>query len=244
MNCFGSFPRDDIHVTIVMTRFMEPWDRISEFVTLAKAKMCQTTGNLFKKQNVKWDVIVYNRGIDNCPTEYNERFPQVTVIKSKNVGRETYVVHHYIASHYNDLPDIVFFLPAHWWGSLRESYVNQIFRDIYNKPFCPKSSPVPWKTEQHFTLDNWAGSPVNQEGVQNQTYSLAKIRPFGKWFNSRIPVPYKGAITFAGTFSCHRKNIMRYSREQYRDWLAEIEEGGPNAEIGHFWERSFYSLFS
>jgi hypothetical protein len=217
---------------------MEPWEKIAEFVDIANEQ-------LGKYKHVSWDIIVYNRGVADYESCVElAKHAHVTIVTSRNVGRETYVVHHYITEHYNNLPEVVFFLPAHWWGPLRKHYVQQIFKNMFSHHFCPKPSPVPWKTERFFTLDAWGGSPVNSEGVASQKYKLASIRPFGDWFAARIPVKYKNKITFAGTFSCHRKQILKYPLEMYQIWLAEIKHCGPNGEICHFWERSFYSLLS
>jgi len=83
----------------------------------------------------------------------------------------------------------------------------------------------------------------NAENVKQMVFTKAKLRPFGVWFETQLTVPYKLA-SLHGIFLVIQKCILYHSRDTYRRWLEEITEDGPNPELAHYWERSWYSVFS
>lgn len=222
-----------------MARYTEPWDRILQFaLQIIPQKI---------RPDVKWDVKVYDRGPDG--THWEDAYPHsapppcMTILRDKNVGREAYPILNFMFQNYDNLPDITVFIPAHWWSDMRLSYLYYIFNGMYDS-YQPVPQPWSWEVEKKFTIDYWGGSAVNSENVKTQPFTKARIRPYGEWYNARIPIPWSGYITLTGTFSCHRHAIHRYSKEMYAEWVKEIEEDGPNSEVAHYWERSYYTMFA
>lgn len=215
-----------------MARFMEPWDRVLAFDSVIRNNL---------RQAATWEVIVYNRGPDQTvPLLPSDNW---RIVPDENIGRDVYVILHHIHDHYENLPDIFVSVPGHWWSPHRLDSLNYVFLMMF-QGFAPVPGYCDWNRERHFTLEQWGGSAVNQEGVAKQRYTLSSIRPYGEWYQRRIPVPFKNYVTLCCVFSCPSANILRYSREQWKDWMEEMKAHGVNSELGHFWERTFYSLLS
>lgn len=217
---------------IVIIHFSEPWDLVWELY-----QMCQ---HHLRGNDI--DFIVYHRGGDKYA--WNDGIPQnVKIIPLENVGRESYVIHYHICQHYDHLPDRLIFIPANW--RTRTYGVSQVLQQVHGNEFLPRPAYVPWSSEQFFQLDKWLGlSDINRAEVEKQEYTVASIRPYGKWYVERIPVPYKDWLVLNGVISVPRNNILRYPLPLYQNWLAELKDSGVNPEIGHYWERTWYSLFS
>lgn len=212
---------------------MEPWEKVLEFHDVIQRHL---------RFRADWRLFIYHRGLDTV----SDLPENVVLIECPNVGREIYPVFQHMISFYSNLPDIVVFVPGHWWSPQRLDYLGYIFAYMH-QGYMPVPGFCDWQREKEFQIDEWGGSAVNKEGVSKQTFTHAKIRPFGKWFDARVAsigVPWKNYVTLCSTFACHRDKILRYSLHQLKDWLQEIEDGGANGEIGHYWERSFYSVFS
>jgi hypothetical protein len=228
------------HITFVVTRFLEPWEKVWELVNDWFAAAV--------RQGWTWNVKIYDRSPEGHG--WGGDIPKhVEVSRSINVGREIYPVLHFVHENYDSLPDVLVAVPAHWWNSFRFSLLRDVLTNMYDG-FAPKyPTYIDWNSERLFTIDAWGGSPVNSSEVQAQPFTHARIRPYGAWYEARIrqggqPVPFKNRLTLSGTIAIHKEAVLRYSKEQYSDWVKELEDDGPNPEIGHYWERSWYSMYS
>lgn len=229
--------------TVVVTRFTEPWHKVWTIYNAFAARLDGT----------QWRMIVYNRrqeDADSWEWEPCDKPDNVDVQHMQNVGREAYVVLNHIYEHYDDLiemeTDVTAFIPANWDSHfLRTNAINSIL--TMKKHFLPYPEHVPWSTEKDFVLDAWSGANCaggNYEEVIKQPYTPAKLRPYGRWYKERIPVQYTDLAVITGTFSAINENVLRYKKEQYKSWMDEIAADGVNSELAHFWERTWYSLFS
>jgi hypothetical protein len=217
---------------VVITRFIEPWEYVWEIYAMCERAL----------QGHEYDFIVYHRG-GEAQAWTAQTPPNVQIIPLENVGRESFVVHHHICKHYHQLPDRIIFIPANWRS--REFGVKHVLYNIHPNGFFPPPAYVPWSSEQFFQLDKWHGlTEVNRSEVLKQEYTNASIRPYGQWYKARIPVPYKDLLVLNGVISIPQQSILRYPLAMYEGWLAELQQSGPNPEIGHYWERTWYSLFS
>jgi hypothetical protein len=219
---------------VVVVRFTEPWEKIWELHGLLAGAFTRVT----------WKMLVYNRRQEDMPLA--STVPANTeVMYLRNVGREAYAIHHFLYTNYDQLPDYFIVIPGAWWPpSIRLDALHMILRYHGAEHFLPYPARVPWDTEQHFQVEKWLGNTdINREEVKKQPFTLASIRPFGAWYKARIPVPYTNLVSLCGIFAVWKDKITRYPREMYDSWMKELEEGGPNPEVGHYWERTWYSLF-
>lgn len=220
-------------IQAVVTHFSEPWELVWQLHDVLR--------HYLEKHDI--EMIIYHKGGDEYA--WNDDVPENTkVVSLENVGREAFVVHYHIYHYYDNLPDMLMFIPANWKGGMRMNALSQMLQHADQQIFLPLPAVVKWETEQYFTIDKWHGlTDINRAEVQKQTFTLSSIRPFGAWFQKRIPVAYKDLLVLNGTFSIPRGNILRYPRTLFEDWLNELKESGPNPEIGHYWERTWYALF-
>lgn len=219
-------------IHVVVTHFSEPWDLVWHLYEWCEQRL--------RDHDIEF--IVYHRGGDKYAWKEDVP-PRVQIEPLQNVGRESYVVHHHICKNYSHMPDRCIFIPANL--RTRASSVDQVLTNISGREFLPHPIHVPWSSEQFFQLNQWHGlSLVNREEVVKQEFTIASIRPFGRWYEARIPVPYKNKVVLNGVISIPKANILKYPLSLYEGWLKELHEGGVNPEIGHYWERTWYSLFS
>lgn len=224
---------------VVVCRFVEPWEMVWSLHDLLNK-------SFITKGNISWTMLVYDRS--GLPYDGGEAPSNVVITPCQNIGREAYVVLHYLHSHYHSLSDFTFFIPANWMTHRRLA-VQSLCMQHGSDDFCPKDRliPMPWNGVESFVMDEWFGLDKrgpNTACVKQQAYTKAKDRPFGVWYKKNIPVPWKDALVWNGIFSVSRSAVHRYTQTQYASWLEEISQDGPNAELAHYWERAWYSMFA
>lgn len=233
---------------VVVTRFLEPWADVRELASRVAGATSGAAG---------FRMLVFNRGGDGPDAAGDTAEAvlggdeRVTVVASENVGREAYVILKYICDTYDRLPERVVFCPASWQSTKmkRDALVTVLegVRRAAASDFCP-TAYRPWHGICDSRVDGWHGTSIdNAPAVKEQPFHRSAIRPYGDWFVRRIQVPtgcqWKNKLTHFGIFLVTRDRLLQYSREQYAEWLAEIASGGPNSELGHFWEYSWAALF-
>ena len=146
---------------------------------------------------------------------------------------------------YDNLSDFTVFVMASWCiMDQKKGILYNILQNICTVPCITFTFAIPFKEIYGFVINEWNGAcQDNVELVKSMVFTQSKIRPFGAWFEKTINVPYVHASLF-GIFSVWKPRIMRHSRETYKKWLDEICENGANPEIGHYWERSWLSVFT
>lgn len=230
--------------TVVITRFIEPWHKVWSIYNAFSARMAST--------GTAWKMIVYNRRQEDaagCEWQNGHPKPEnVHVRYMENVGREAYVILKYIHEHYDELDEnsITAFIPANWDSFVHRTNAINAILNMTNQNYLPEPEHYPMNVWRNFTLDEWYGYlrvGGNYEEVVKQGYTKSSSRPFGKWYATRIPVPFADKATFSGTFAVVNKNILRYSKNRYKTWAEEIAADGVNSELAHYWERTWYSIF-
>jgi hypothetical protein len=220
-------------IDIVVCRFAETWEDVVYLYNM----FAFTHG---KRHTLNF--IVYNKG-EPYDGVMDER---VKIIQQPNIGRETYTYLHHIYTNYNTLADITVFTMASWkQHDKKPMIINNIIENMERAGFVGFQYWHPFKDFYGFTIDSHSGShPINNELCKPQTFTPSKIRPFGAWYEHNIPVSFKDCSSLFGIFSVHKNCILRYTIEQYNVWLDDISTQGPNPEIAHYWERTWYSLYA
>jgi hypothetical protein len=190
----------------------------------------------------KYKSIVYNKGINDNFEKYNVK----NIIKLQNIGRCDHTYLYHIINNYDNLADITFFCP----GSLNmESKINkgiQILNNVekYNNTVIISDYYDNLKDNLYdFKLDNWEASDKSNKIINNESkLELAKIRPFGKWFENKFGDLIIHHCSYQGIMAISKKHILQNSKEHYINIIKDVENSS-NPEAGHYIERSWEAIF-
>lgn len=232
--------------SVVITRFLEPWQNIKELSDLF-SHIRNNVDPCLVFTEAKF--VIYNRGPAPTADERALLPPNTTIIETENIGRETYVIISYIISNYQSLPDTILFCPASWTESEYKKHSLLTALYFYNTySFIPQFHKR-WQDICDSVVDIWYGNtPSNVDAVKTMPFVKSDIRPFGAWYEARIKQPtgreWQNIIANFGIFAVRRDNITRYSKLQWEEWFSDISKSGPNTELAHYWEYSWASLLS
>ena len=197
-----------------------------------------TTTGVFN--NFKY--IVYNKG-DN---DNFEKSNVDKIINLKNVGRCDHTYLYHIINNYNDLSDIIVFLP----GSLdlinKNHRATQILNGIIstkNAVFFAEYYKNIYDKFKDFCLDNWKSSNIQNYDKNNETIlHLSEIRPFGKWYKYNFENVTANYVCYWGIFSVDKRDIIQHSIIRYINLMNQLNNSS-NPEVGHYIERSWNAIF-
>lgn len=193
----------------------------------------------------EFQYIVYNKG-DN--EEFEKTFVK-QIINLKNVGRNDHTYLYHIVTNYENLNDIVVFLP----GSVNMSYkkvkatelLNRLKKNNYNKAifiatYLKKGALIEFF---NFKLDNWTASDSQNYKKNSENVLLpANIRPFGKWFLFNLGNITVNLYQWHGIFSIDKNDIIKHKKFRYERLMDQLECSS-NPEVGHYIERSWPAIF-
>jgi hypothetical protein len=195
-------------------------------------------------ENIEWlnsemnNCIIYNKG--NKLNITNE-------IILDNVGRESESYLQYIITNYNNLPDVVVFTQARISDHRRPANVNYL---INLKNDALQNGKSKEEVVHYKSPYNSCWNP-NWNILDNGTYFLHNhykndnriifIDWFKKNINDNYPEPIR--IYSNGIFAVKKELILMNSLEYYKNLILEVNHHLNPAE-GHFFERSWYYIFS
>ena len=183
--------------------------------------------------------IIYNKGKD-LDISFNN------LKNIENVGREggTYLYH--IIKNYNDLPDILVFLP----GSLdlinkniRAAEILDIIKNTGNAVFLGEYYENIKNKFENFCLNNWRSS--NEQNFDKNSESmldLSLIRPFGEWYKYNFDNIIVKFVCYWGIFSLDKRDIIQHPINRYMNLINQLNSSS-NPEVGHYIERSWTAIF-
>ena len=192
----------------------------------------------------KYKYIVYNKGD-------NEEYEKTNVLKSYNIKNQgkcdhTYMYHLY--HHYENLSDIVVFLP----GCISDAYFKYskariLFEVIekYNEAFFIvdyQSQTNILDEYYYFKVDDYKSMTVsNLEKNEDINFRVSKVRPYGKWYESNFDYPITN-VTLFGIFSVNNRDVHNHKKEEYYKLMKSLE-GAINDELSHYFEKSWEAIF-
>ena len=194
-------------------------------------------------ENIEWlnsemeNCIIYNKG--------NKLYIENEVIL-ENIGRESESYLHYIITNYYNLPDVIVFTQARISDHKGSDDVNYL---IYIK-----NQALYHSKSQNFFIHNDIGENIdfdkewnlrNGEYFLNDNYKNNKPVTFIEWFKSNININYPNPIIVYGNaiFAVKKEEIINKSIEYYKNLILEVNHH-INSTEGHFFERSWYYIFS
>ena len=185
----------------------------------------------------KHKVLVYNKGVNE------DFFPVENVVRLENVGRCDHTYLYHIVNHYDDLTDIIIFLPGSVNIKMEKSKTMvQKIDETQKAVFL--STPTNKSDLYHFKLDEWMASSPENNSINNESkLELARIRPFGEWFQSKFGDYDMTHVSYGGILSVSKKDVLQHPKSFYEDLLEELSHTS-NPEVGHYVERSWQAIFS
>lgn len=143
-----------------------------------------------------------------------------------NVGRETGTFLFFVVNYYDSLPSRITLTPSNIKKWNRMSRIRDMYE--HKNHGCIKGSP-----DKDFTIDEWDG----------QRLEPANIRPFGEWHNMYIGPQQPDHVCWNGLMRTTRDRILQRPKDFYVNLLYEVDKTTDPSEIGHYIERSLYSIF-
>jgi len=180
-------------------------------------------------------VIIYNKGkpILNSPFK--------KIINIENVGRESHTYLYHIIHNWNNLSDITLFIQGkisdhdnilplkHYLLSNQPITINLSSNKIYNNDWNRLTYNKKW-----------------QNIIRNNEWRYSKYT-FGEWWDKFIlkprPSPSNLKWSPGGIFSVHKNLILSKNISFYENLINTISDH-INPEEGHYFERSWFYIFS
>lgn len=194
-------------------------------------------------ENIEWlnsemsNCIIYNKG--NKLNIYNE-------ILLENLGRESETYLHYIITNYYNLPDVVVFTQARISDHKKGADINYLINI--------KNQALNYSKSTNFIMHNDLGKSIHWDKEWNLrqdgfflkgNYKNNNPITFLEWFKSNININYPNPICIYANaiFAVKKENIINKPLEYYKKLTLEVNHH-INSTEGHFFERSWYYIFS
>lgn len=228
-----------ILVCIIMSRKQFEYNRNTEEKTIhiVISRYNEDLHWLKEEPFNKYKQIVYEKGEKTIPSS----------IVLANVGRESHTYLYHIIQNYHKLPDILIFLP----GSAMDSTFNKrdktmnVMRRIGMETLhenCGNNNFL--QSMYNFEIDDYKSTNKSNSNMNPESkLQRASIRPFGKWFETKLPdkksIPN---VWYSGIFYVTKEQILRNPKVTYENLLQELSVGS-SPETGHYMERAWAGLF-
>lgn len=198
---------------------------------------------------VQESCIFYNKGPDLLTDVDNQ-------ICLENVGRESETYLRYVVDHYDNdsFPDVIVFTQGrvadHRHGDCLQHLL--ALKDDALENGTGKSRPILSHVYTGENRDNcwdpdWNKQPDSDEFYLHHCYRNNRHILFSDWFSENVlwlePYPNPIHIYCNAIFAVRREHILRRPKEYYQRLLEEVNHHINPAE-GHFFERSWYYIFS
>jgi hypothetical protein len=194
----------------------------------------------FKKHRI----VCYNKGSND---NFNLTNENVDIIHLKNVGKCDHTYLYHIVENYDNLPDVIVFLPGSTHMNYKIGKAKRILQELDKRLqsvfICTYYNDVK-KDLYNFKLDSHKTS--NRENyTENPDIRMekSKIRPYGKWFESKFGDDLViHHVSFWGIMAVSREHILQRPKSFYQDLLSEVDSS-VSPEVGHYLERSWEAVF-
>ena len=175
--------------------------------------------------------IVYNKGLDDLPTEFD-------IIKLPNIGRESHTYLYHIIQNYDNLANKTFFIQ----GKINDHRLLE-FDNYFNEDKLFIGHLTKYKVDfiKHPIKHN--GKYINQ--IKKGYLKKSKYTPY-EWINMigiNINDIKEFSMVWGAIFSLSKEIILKKPKNFY-EYLIKYVDYDINPEEGHFFERSWYLIFN
>lgn len=186
--------------------------------------------NISYLSNFKNIIIIYNKGDNNIPSEFNS-------IKLPNIGRESHTYLYHIIQNYDNLANKTLFIQ----GYINDHKILPIIDYFKDSDFIANTSEHGMGLIKNKI--NHSGKYLNDLNMGNLIKS--KYTPF-EWMkviglNMEDNILFK--MVWGANFSLSKKKILEKPKIFYQNLLKYVNYHN-NPEEGHFFERSWYNIFN
>jgi hypothetical protein len=194
----------------------------------------------------KFKYIVYNKGTNDDFEKTNV----TQIINLPNVGKCDHTYLYHIIENYNNLSNIIVFLPGSINHPVKIIKARNILLNIINSNFTKayfigeynKINNIQNKFKD-FQLNNWVTTDRQNFSINTESkLQLCRIRPYGKWFRYFFGNIQPHWNTYCGVFSIDKRDINQHPIERYQQLLETVNKHS-NPEAGHYLERSWCAVF-
>ena len=185
---------------------------------------------------------VYNKNQNNSDfftkgfeCTYSHKIQQQTV---NNVGRHNETIASYIVENYDNLPDVVMFVPGTvMMTPQRGLYISQMSKNLsqlekFKGFYSPKFIRVGKKYNYIAAKELENGSKLVE----------GKYNSFNEWKESIIPDTIVKFVCYRGMMVVEKRNILKHPKEIYSKILSTLQDGD-NTSNGFYAERFWAFLF-
>jgi len=227
--------------SLVIARFRESSEDVKDLIQTFNSKISNLKVYIYNKDNIS-NISLVDINIENL---------EIIIEDLPNLGREGHTCLYHLYKHYEDLTDIIYFIPASYktknhpktcapgcmFDTLDDFHLLSSYQDNLDLWY-------------NWTLDSWGGTHNENSKVASQcNYVKCRNRPFGKWILENIMVPLNipyflnplknGLCGFIQTL---KERVHNIPKNILQNWIQELEEDGPNSEVGHYWERTWATV--
>jgi hypothetical protein len=192
----------------------------------------------------QFEYIVYNKGDNEDFIKTNVKH----IINLPNIGREGHTYLYHIINNYDNLSNIVVFLP----GSVTIEYkktkavtiLNSIIESNYTQAFFKGFFHNSLKDQyNNFTIDQYTCTyKKNFDKNSDTKLKPCKIRPYGKWYTYFFGNTHAHYSTYNGIFSIDKRDIIQHPIHRYNNLIQTVNSNS-DQEAGHYMERSWGAIF-
>jgi hypothetical protein len=193
----------------------------------------------------KYEYVVYNKGHNE---DYYKSDKFKYEIKLENVGREGHSYLKYIIDHYDKLDDFTFFLPGSTDSKNKLDRAKRMVNELKNNTDLFACILLDKSVNETFKDHIWSKYLATHENNKNlnsdDSMKPSDIQPYGKWFETRFNnrnIDSK-CYTNNALFGVSKQTIHNKSKAYYEELIKDLE-GHHNPETGHYFERSWETVF-
>lgn len=195
----------------------------------------------------EFPLIIYNKGENNTYFKPNNLKYEENI---ENVGVSVHTFFYYIIQNYNNLPDIIIFLPGSCMDPHKKNMTlktielvkkSQDTVFIQDKKLIDTLGIVDYNyTADYYTVDNIE----NREKNSDNNLIPCKIRPYGKWYESifKESVNNQKYVVYKGIFAVSKNHILQKDKTYYENLIQYVDKN-KNEESAHYFERAFVTVF-
>jgi len=190
----------------------------------------------------QYKYIVYNKG-DN---ENFEKANVKQIITLPNVGKCDHTYLYHVVNNYNNLADIVVFLPGSIDLKYKRKIAIKLLKEINirnNAIFISLNEYDIKKLHYNFKLSHWKTAHKKNSSKNDETeLKKSPIRPFGLWFENMFGDLKINCLIYYGIFSIDKNDILQHPVSRYEVLIKDLSDHS-NPEVGHYLERSWCAVF-
>ena len=190
----------------------------------------------------QYKYIVYNKG-DN---ENFEKTNVKNIITLPNVGKCDHTYLYHIINNYNNLADIIVFLPGSVDLKYKRNIAVKLLKEINirnNAIFISLNEYDIKKLNYNFKMSHYKTKHSKNSSKNSETeLKKSNIRPFGLWFENMFGDLQINCLIYYGIFSIDKNDILQHPITRYEVLIKDLSEHS-NPEVGHYFERSWCAVF-